>query len=568
MAIMIPVKPNEFNPASQEGIMFDSLKRLPDDYYVFHSFRITEIKDDKLVESETDFVIYNRTKGILCLEAKAGHVRYEAGRWLYESGIEMAHGGPFNQADSAKWKLRDHIKSCKYAGILNHCKTLHAVWFPSISKEQLKSMVMPPEGDKRLVLTKDSLENPQVDIERIFSYDVTGKIQTDISETESKSFVRNVLCPEFNVFPSASFDTDIKKIVFNRLLREQANILNFLTEQKTAVINGAAGTGKTMIAIEKARRHAAEGEKVLFLCFNVGLKNFIAKKYADENIEYYTISGLACKLCNTVKPDYQKLKAKLEDMYLSETFPYQHVIVDEGQDFGLDSIDEANILDQIKMIITDIEKLNGTFYIFYDKLQLIQADHMPKFIEDADCKLTLYRNCRNTENIAITSLRPFTERKPKLIAGAVKGLPAKFHFCNSEDDICGKVDSIIDNLKADGITSIVILTCKTENESVMKNKVSDGKYRNKYLFTTCRKYKGLEADAVILLDVDGTTFNPDNVQLYYVGTSRAKIRLDVITTLNDEECENILTECLNINKISSKPKKDLCKALNGVGSVA
>ena len=40
----------------------------------------------------------------------------------------------------------------------------------------------------------------------------------------------------------------------------------------------------------------------------------------------------------------------------------------------------------------------------YDKLQKIQARALPMFIEEADCRLTLYRNCRNTINIATTSL--------------------------------------------------------------------------------------------------------------------------------------------------------------------
>lgn len=38
MAIMIPHVPNEFTPESREGEMFESLQKLPDDYYVFHSF--------------------------------------------------------------------------------------------------------------------------------------------------------------------------------------------------------------------------------------------------------------------------------------------------------------------------------------------------------------------------------------------------------------------------------------------------------------------------------------------------------------------------------------------------
>ena len=54
MAIMIPEKPRDFDPASQEGLIFDALALLPEDYYVFHSFRITDTRDGTFRESETD----------------------------------------------------------------------------------------------------------------------------------------------------------------------------------------------------------------------------------------------------------------------------------------------------------------------------------------------------------------------------------------------------------------------------------------------------------------------------------------------------------------------------------
>lgn len=107
MAIMIPHVPNEFTPESREGEMFESLQKLPDDYYVFHSFRIINIVDSEWKENEIDFVIFNRNKGIICLEAKAGQVRCEEGVWYYSSGKEMRD--PFTQADSNKWKLNKGI---------------------------------------------------------------------------------------------------------------------------------------------------------------------------------------------------------------------------------------------------------------------------------------------------------------------------------------------------------------------------------------------------------------------------------------------------------------------------
>lgn len=566
MAIMIPEKPRNFDPASQEGLIFDALASLSEDYYVFHSFRITDTREGIFHESETDFVILNRTKGVICLEAKAGQVRYENGCWLYGSGIPMHNGGPFNQASANKYKLMRYISDSNMAFVLEKCKFFHAVWFPSVSNDRLRSMTLPSEGDKTLVLTKEALSDPEEFIDRVYALELPSRVQTNLSEFECKRLVREIFCPQFNVFPSASFEADLKKIVFHRLLDEQAGILDFLDEQLTAAVNGAAGTGKTMIAIEKARRHAAFGEKVLFLCFNTQLKDYLENNYAREFVSYYTIAGFACKICNTARPDYKELKSKLEDYYISGSFPYKHVIIDEGQDFGSEAIEETDIIQLIHDIIVDTDQ-GGTFYVFYDRLQLIQAREMPKFISDLDCRLTLYRNCRNTENIAVTSLRPITERKPRVFDGAVKGAPAKLHFCDSVQSEHERIDVIIDELAADGYRDIVILTCKTEATSVLSNSVKGGRYRNKYLFTTCRKFKGLEADVVVLVDVDKTTFEQDNVLLFYVGTSRARIKLEITAVLSDDDCKDILLSALNYQGKVRRAKRDLAGALNAIGSL-
>lgn len=566
MAIMIPEKPRNFDPASQEGLIFDALASLSEDYYVFHSFRITDTREGIFHESETDFVILNRTKGVICLEAKAGQVRYENGCWLYGSGIPMHNGGPFNQASANKYKLMRYISDSNMAFVLEKCKFFHAVWFPSVSNDRLRSMTLPSEGDKTLVLTKEALSDPEEFIDRVYALELPSRVQTNLSEFECKRLVREIFCPQFNVFPSASFEADLKKIVFHRLLDEQAGILDFLDEQLTAAVNGAARTGKTMIAVEKARRHAAFGEKVLFLCFNTQLKDYLENNYAREFVSYYTIAGFACKICNTARPDYKELKSKLEDYYISGSFPYKHVIIDEGQDFGSEAIEETDIIQLIHDIIVDTDQ-GGTFYVFYDRLQLIQAREMPKFISDLDCRLTLYRNCRNTENIAVTSLRPITERKPRVFDGAVKGAPAKLHFCDSVQSEHERIDVIIDELAADGYRDIVILTCKTEATSVLSNSVKCGRYRNKYLFTTCRKFKGLEADVVVLVDVDKTTFEQDNVLLFYVGTSRARIKLEITAVLSDDDCKDILLSALNYQGKVRRAKRDLAGALNAIGSL-
>ena len=568
MAVMIPEKPRAFDPKSREDLMFYALEHLPDTYYVVHSFQVNKINPDgNVYVGEADFVIFNPKKGMLCIEAKATRARYEQGEWLYGDGSAMEGGGPVAQAKRGMFAIKDYMRNHGMQNLINGCKFFFGVWFPLVPESYVRDMLLPPELPPELVLTEEALDNPEFYLDRIFRFSEHGKTETSINDAQAARIVNEVLCPQFEIAPTPSFDTDTKHMLFHRLLKEQAAILNFLEDQKTAVINGAAGTGKTLVAVEKAKRHANRGEKVLFLCVNRMLKDHLAASYAHPNIDFYTIAGYACSVCRTAEPDYKRLCNILLDQQAEGSFPYQHIVVDEGQDFGMEVIDEADVLETLKMMIEDT-KDDRSFFVFYDKLQLVLAKKMPKFLEDVDCKLSLYRNCRNTENIAKASLRPIAERNPKLVDNCIVGVPVKLHFCNDEDDVLCAVDDTLESLLREEIKNIVIMTCKTEDSSCLKKYLEGGKYpagKVQIRFTTTRKFKGLEADAVILVDVDESTFlggDGKNVMQYYVGASRARLRLDIITTM-DTEGANLVLESLK--KGSSKnPQRALARALNTV----
>lgn len=386
MAIMIPSIPHDYTPQSREGELFNALKNLPDDYYVFHSLSIVKLVDDEWKEKEIDFVIFNRYKGILCLEAKAGNVTCVDGIWYYSSGIEMKD--PFRQANDSKWQLDKYIQD--YYGnknIRNHCKFLSAVWFPGLDKGILDKLSLPTNANKELVLTQEDLDNPTATIERIFEIkipysDYYGNhyyVETDLTKDQADSLLRDILCPTFKILPSKTLELDYKRERFNSLIAEQCNLLNYLEEQRSAVINGAAGTGKTMIALEKARRHSDKGEKVLFLCFNSKLKDFLAANYNYPNVEYYTIDGFACKMCSSAVANFEDLETKLIECFDDNSFPYYHVIIDEGQDFGQERINSDTLFKLLEEIVLSTD--SGTFYVFYDKMQWFRALVCPNLLK-------------------------------------------------------------------------------------------------------------------------------------------------------------------------------------------
>lgn len=544
MATMIPDIHKECHEWSHEDVMFDELNQLPEDYYVFHSFEIVTIKSGQVLESETDFVIFHPKKGIICLEAKAGQVKYENGYWQYGSGKKMKHDGPYIQAKRNKWYLKDYMIEHGLEYECNNCKKLHAVWFPDVPESHFRGAILPGEGDMRITLTADSFGHIQECIDKLFEFDGQDKCITNLSEKSVQKILERVLAPSFNLISLQQVEQERNKNVFKRMLREQVALLNYLDEQNNAIINGLAGTGKTVMAVEKARRHSEKDEKVLFLCYNAFLNEHLRETYPYPHVSYYTVAGLSQKLCEKV--DYKALQDKLTQMFLEGSFPYQHVIIDEGQDFGKEEIEEVEIIDLLRENAIENEERNGTFYLFYDKNQMVQSKKTPKYIEEADCKLTLYRNCRNTENIALTSLRLLgSDKAPKLYPDAVMGDLPELGFCVTKEDTIALLNSEIDKYIDAGYNNITILTCKTEESSIIADccKNSKYKYNRGYVkFTTCRKFKGLESDVIIVVDIDNDAFTDEGEQLMYVGSSRARFKLSCIVNMTEEECLRLMED--------------------------
>lgn len=495
---------------------------------------------------------------------------YEDGQWHYTSGLLMPHGGPYRQARTASATLRRLVKdhtNPAVASMVNHIKFVSAVWFPDMAQDRVNRIPFGSDANKKITLCYDDLVDPRPAIERIMAIEISignSYIENRMTDADLNLLVNNVICPKFHLIKMPSVERGLVEMQFNMLLKEQYKILDFLDEQPTAVINGAAGTGKTMVAVEKARRHSVQGDSVLFLCFNRMLRDHLNQQYKSgllkkdfENVDFMTISALAYKVAGDMN-GLEDLKQWLSDCYdKKEVFGYKHVIVDEGQDFGLLGVDDsANEDSSYGCQIIDILELvalgnGGTFYLFCDRNQIVQgagADaQLPACISDSECKLTLHRNCRNTYEIATTSIKPLPKNDRNITAkqGLKSGIkPHMYAIANSDEQI-EYINKAIDSLK-DTCESITILSVKnTLNNSILSPYTeceSVGDYSRHYthkgkecLFSNCSKFKGLEADAIILIDVDSSTFDK-GAMYFYVGASRARRNLEIISNATKEDC--------------------------------
>lgn len=567
MAIMIPGMQykdlqKDFNGSVGELRLYELLEQLPNDFYVLHSTswneqrRRNELSPRKYVQwGEADFTVYHPEKGIIVFEVKDGLISYSRERgWIQTNRKTGATSSidPMAQAEKSKYYFRDQIFKPAFDGMIpfTFCS---AVWFTSGDRNLVTGNLPLNYKEETTLWANDlaSVEQVQNAINRVFKYH-DAYCANPSQELTSKAL--DLLAPEFGLVKSIHSRAIANETLFHLMTREQNRLLEYLDEQQTAAIHGAAGTGKTIMAIEKAKRLETDGP-VLLLCFNRFLMEHIREELSDNhpNISVFTIDGLYTKLSGGL-PHFDSADdrndAILEVLmdWKSLRWNYKHIIVDEGQDF---------FADHLQLLGEIAEEKDGCFYVFYDKNQFIQGQEYPEWLDHAECRLVLSHNCRNTHEIALTSTRPIAlpEKRIRMnpfMERAEQPKPKMFFVSDNEalqdyvlklirkysDAKYKKSDIVLLSMKAEGCSAL-------ERENMIPELAaicSDKRQSNKVLFTTVRKFKGLEADVVICIDVDEDTFtNEINRSLFYVGTSRAKTWLDIVTTTSQEVLANAIT---------------------------
>ena len=600
MAHMVPQEMIEFDPKSREDVIFKALRGgLNDEYWVFHSFNVNQTSQNgAFYEKEVDFLVYHREKGILCIEAKNGSgISYCSGEWRYTSGRPMSHNGPFKQAQLERITICHLLArrgdeaallqdGARFHDVATRCKVTWAVWFHGMSRAEINALDLPADAPRDRILAQDDLVRPGVKeaIDRLFEVELPNGIETALDDEDHHWLVTHVLAPQIpGLCPAARTAANFNDLIYQQLIDEQARVLDFLEGQRSAVINGMAGTGKTFVALERARRCAARGEKILYLCFNMALRSHLEKTFAVANpvladqVDFRTLDDFVAMLGQPLPPDL-KSRAKPDILALQRArynaaaealadqigrFAYTQVIVDEGQDCSIGFIEDSGIMETLREVVTMQENESGArsaFFMFYDAYQLVSlragenAD-LPRVIRDSDCKLTLYKNCRNTNAIATSAARGILAhgQSPEMARGTIAGTSPEIHFFDtttSDEALAAAVSRTVAELrKSYRPEEIVLISCAPEGEGHSRLERSlkvnadtdDRRFNQVYPFTTYRKFKGLDAAAIVLVDVGKDAFAGNHDALpFYEGASRARQKLVVFAEMDEADCAFVL----------------------------
>lgn len=563
MAVFIPsIKPEEFNNSFGEKSVYEALRSLDDKYTVFYSLNWVGINETRTI-GEADFVILHPDKGVLVIEVKSGEIEYKNGEWIQTNTLSRKSKriDPLGQARKSQFELLDRLyrSDCSFRlPMMCYC-----AWFPSVDMPEEKSL--PPEAVKEIVLDKNSLSNPEAAISDCFAYWATKYRQVSLDNNQFQKVV-DTLCPHFHVVPKLKTQMDEMEISYIQLTNQQSILLDFLEEQKTAVIHGLAGTGKTVLAVEKAKRLASQHESVLFLCYNSFLRDMLRQNNAIPNVTFHNAHSLAFEIMGYSDASIENVMSEFEE-YLEIVFDennwkYSNIIVDEGQDL------DDRLLNRLYDLV---KRKHGCFYVFYDRNQYILKNDPPNWIEEAECRLVLHKNCRNSAEVFKTSCSIIG--LDNIMLNDIHGEVPVVRFYQNASDLNDIVDCFVRRCLAEGLPpeNIVVLSGSTTDKTWISidkqyggKELSLTKEDGKILFTTIRKFKGLEADAILIIDVSMSLLTkPDYKRLLYVGSSRAKKLLN-IAMLEDVDSSSMgdFIRDLAPDRNVPKNKKGLKRLLN------
>ena len=348
--------------------------------------------------------------------------------------------------------------------------------------------------------------------------------------------------------------TDDDGTLLAQLTREQCESYRGILERDRVAITGPAGSGKSLLAMEKARRFVAAGHRTLLTCYNRALAQSLAYAMGpsgDQQLVVLNFHDLCRYFCRAASiPFVVPLDTDLKPpFYLNEApellsaaaalvpeMAFDAIVVDEAQDF------QAPWWDALASISSSPWQ-QQRLAIFYDDQQNVFRRRsvptlLPSHMGDVFTVPVVCRNTRSIYSLAESFLKhPISVdlsrnpqgEEPLIIkatdeasmigstVAAVKGWLAKGLLPSGIAILCPSAKSNVYK-KLEGMDDIPIVT-----------DLNDWRTNGGVLLMTWRKFRGLEADAVVLTDLGGPArTGAQTPHDYYTAITRARRLLTMV----------------------------------------
>lgn len=518
---------------------------LDDSFHVFYSspwLGTDRLGNEK--DGECDFLIAHSRHGILAIEVKGGReISFDPMDAQWRS---TDHGGfvhkikdPVAQARSAKYEiLRRFHESLRGPKRVIHAT--HGVVFPSAGSPRGN---LGADRPAYIFCCSNQLEHGLHEW-------VTDRLKEGQRPDNCESLGRDgiaalerLLAHPFTLSFRIGAALAEAEGEFRVLEPSQYHILDVITDIPRALIQGGAGTGKTVVAIEEALRSAATGRKTLLTCYSRPLGIDLERRLKTvENLtvaSFHMLCGRMASQASVQTPTgvseqelYENVlpDALYSAMEIKPSLKWDTIIVDEGQDFRA----------EWWIAIDGCLNSNGHLRVFMDSNQRVY-DSLGSGVHDLSVvPVRLSRNLRNTKNIHKAASVHYSGLE--IIADGPDGLEVSWI---NADNPGSKVEAAYGELRrlvnseevAPGDIAILVNgpTARTsflEKSSGTNISLTDAETMvlEDVVVDTVRRFKGLERPAIILI-VSGDEM--ERRELAYVAFSRARAYLCIVCSEDD-----------------------------------
>ncbi|MFD4182296.1 NERD domain-containing protein [Rhodococcus sp. NPDC058514] len=528
MPIRIPENPRLVNAA--ETAVWQALTRnLGDGDLVVANQRVTDHQKDH----EIDFVVAIEGQGIICVEVKGGQIWHDGVDWYQERRTGPAVIHPVRQARDGCYALRSFVENDPRWSS-GRVRWDHIVVFPNA---EIAADFALPECPRWKVVDRNELDQLAAMLWKVLAGQQLDRpaLGADGVEQLAEVLAGRGL-PQRDVVSRAIANEDAA----DALTAQQAVILDAVRLLKRVEVRGGAGSGKTFLAVEQARRLAKSGQRVALICYSHGLASYLRRLTAnwhrrDKPAYVGEFHTLGRQWAAAEGPDESVRSPRNQDFWehelprqmaeLAAALPpgqrFDAVVIDEAQDFA-DAWWEP-VLAALK------DEEAGGIYVFSDEGQRVFDRQGVPPVQLVP--LVLDHNLRNTRQIA-ESFTPLVGQRMRLRGG--DGPEVRFVPCGSADAL-GVADDQIEVLLDAGWRPedlALLATGSRHPEQVSRQAAGSEAYWNSFwdneqvFYGHVLGFKGLERRAVVLA-VNEVVAQERSRERLYVGLSRARDQLVV-----------------------------------------
>lgn len=531
MVTLIPQHP-DFNDSTAEAAVWNALsEQLPDEATMVHGQRLTGDRKDV----EIDILVLWPGSGIAVLEVKGGQVSVEDGTWMsqdYQGHRNRLKLSPLEQAMVAKHTLVRylHTRVSAVPGPISHLAVLPYTQLPQEWDQ--------PDAPRRQLIGSTQLDSIAAAVSGQLRFDF-DPARDDLSAPH-EFVLKNLRRTNRAVANVRTTAVEISDRA-DALGREQAKLIRILGHQNRAEISGGAGSGKTYLALLKARSPTIEGKKVALMCYSRGLGRFLqlfTAQWPEQERPAYV--GLFHDLPvswgaapgSDDDSDYweHNLPLQLKDLAdgRARKSLFDAIVIDEGQDFSLlwwEAV-QSCLRNQVE----------GTLYVFTDERQRIFGRHGESPITMNPIQLD--ENLRNSEQIvagfADLAFEPPIPRN---------GPGEEIEWSEVDvDDSLAEADAQVEALMDSGWNPGDIALLTTGGRHPVQREIVENEGPSAYwdqffaaedvFYGHVLGFKGLERPVVVLC-INGFRDSERALDMLYVRMSRATTKLVVVGDFRD-----------------------------------